>query len=177
MTIFGKTSVIRKCFFDFNCLNYNLDTSNWFINSYLKYLHVNDVTWQILFRILSFTPRVYSLKAVINESSIDEHEDFTLLQLRKLNISIQNLPFSQLKIFKQVVLYLECFQLRGIFKTTQTNYFNEKLWEKLLCDIKYYDVKVGTWEYGEGLPNLLKQYIDDFQSKKWFFLGTKSIIC
>jgi hypothetical protein len=166
--IFSKGFTIQKCSFISNMSDYNMITSTWSINPSLKYLHVCDILLNNLFSLLSFTPQLYCLRAMISTSGVVLHENVVLIHLKKANLRLDNLHFSQLQMFIKLAPNLQSLRLMGYFDRNDENFLKERLWYELLKNIKYFDVNLKTFGSYDSEKTILRDYISCFNGKSWF---------
>jgi hypothetical protein len=165
--IFRQNSTINRCSFDFKWLDYDLKTSGWFINPNITHLHIDEISFNKLSTILSFTPRLRYLKVSIDSSHVVSHDHFTLPQLRKLDIYIDKSSFAHLRMLKQAASCLQCLRLKGCFNVNDDDYFKEKLWQELYSNIEYYNVRLSALGFNNEQKQLLINRIRDCRGKKW----------
>jgi hypothetical protein len=168
MYVFSNRNNIQKCSFVFDMSNYNMITSNWSINSSLKYLDVVPISWNNLVILLSYAPQLYSLRANIVESHESEYENFVFNHLKMVDLRLHGQRFSQLQMIKTIAPNIQSLQLSGIFNVKDNDYFNENLWHKLFENIKYYHVNLKNFQYGESEKICLRNRIRDYDGKNWF---------
>jgi hypothetical protein len=152
-----------------NKLDFNNDNSKWFVNHHLKYyLKIREISFDKLFSILSYTHQLYYLTATIDSSHIGSEKIFTLSQLRKLNLYIDRSSMAQLRMLKQAAPYLQHLRVRGCINYNDNDYFNEKSWNELFHNVKFFNVEVCGWAFNEERKQLLANHLRNCEGKKWF---------
>jgi len=166
--IFSERFPIHNCSFISDISDYNMITSTWSINPSIKYLHIDRTTLNNLFSLLSFTPQLNSLRAGLNASNIVSYKNVVLIHLKKADLYLYQLRFTQLQLFKEVVPNLQSLLLDGVFDGNDDNFFNEKLWYELLNNIIYFHVTLRCYRFSNSDKTVLRNHICNLNEKSWF---------
>jgi hypothetical protein len=173
--IFSQRSTIQTYSLISDMSDYNMITSKWSINPSIKYLHVGEMSSDNLFSLLSLTPHLYSLQAMVNTSSVVSYESFALIHLKKVNLRLYRSRFHELQILKEIAPNLQSLRLRGSFNDNDDDFYNEKLWYQLFNNIRYFQVALENSAYDDTKKIELRNHIRNWDGKSWFsYQETKS---